>query len=211
MSKDLNPTKALIFRIIHRDNMAEALREGLHCRNAVANRDGFVPIGNPDLIRKRQSRVVDCPPGGTLGDYVPFYFTPFSPMMFNIKTGFQGVQKRRSEEIVIFVSSLHHLTQLSIPFVFSDRHAYLRLARFSNDLADLHWLDWEALQARDFRRDDADRFERYQAEALVHRHVPVEALLGIVCFNEAEKTRMEGLAASAGRDVRVIVKRGWYL
>jgi len=45
-------------------------------------------IGNPDLIDKRSRRVVPIPPGGTLSDYVPFYFTPFSMMMYNIKTGY---------------------------------------------------------------------------------------------------------------------------
>ena len=49
-------------------------------------------IGNPDLIDKRSRRVVPIPPGGTLSDYVPFYFTPFSIMMFNIKTGYGGIK-----------------------------------------------------------------------------------------------------------------------
>lgn len=87
MSKDLNPDKALIFRITHLNNVPWVLDNGLHCRSSDILDPNFVIIGNLELIEKRQCRVVDVGPGGTLSDYIPFYFTPFSPMMYNIKTG----------------------------------------------------------------------------------------------------------------------------
>jgi hypothetical protein len=105
----------------------------------------YVQIGNQELIEKRIARTVPCEPWGTLSDYVPFYFTPYSPMLYNIKTGFNGVQKRPMRDIAILVSSLHHLTKLDIPFVFTDRHAYLRTAQFSNDLKNLDWIIWPTL------------------------------------------------------------------
>jgi hypothetical protein len=93
MSKDLNPQKALIFRIVHRDNMGDIWAHGLHCKNASHGKK-YTQIGNPELISKRDGRVAPCPPGGTLSDYVPFYFTPCTPMLYNIKTGHGGIQKR---------------------------------------------------------------------------------------------------------------------
>jgi len=84
---DLGPEKALIFRITHIDNMPWMLINGLHCRNSPDRDPNFVEIGNRDLIGKRASRVVPIHPGGTLSDYIPFYFTPCSPMLLNIKTG----------------------------------------------------------------------------------------------------------------------------
>ena len=68
---------------------------------------------NPELIDKRSRRVVEVGPGGTLSDYVPFYFTPFSIMMYNIKTGFGGVPRVANEEIVILVSSLSRFRNLA--------------------------------------------------------------------------------------------------
>lgn len=51
-------------------------------------------------------------PGGTLSDYVPFYFTPCSPMLYNIKTGYNGVPKQEAmEEIVLLVASLRKLAE----------------------------------------------------------------------------------------------------
>ena len=111
------------------------------------------------------------PSGGTLSDYVPFYFTPYTPMLYNLKTG-RGVPQQSMADILILVSSLHKLKRMGIKFVFSDRHAYLKTALFSNDLAELDRIIWTTLQQRDFRKEDADKFEKYQAEALVHKNVP---------------------------------------
>jgi hypothetical protein len=92
-----------------------------------------------------QRRVVPIAPGGTLSDYVPFYFTPYTPMMYNIKTG-MGVTKVPNDEIVIFVSRLPWLRELGIRFVFSDRHAYLQAANFYSTPEDLDKIPWKLLQ-----------------------------------------------------------------
>jgi hypothetical protein len=59
----------------------------MHARNGGNFNPNYRNIGNIDLIDKRSRRLVPVPPDGTLGDYVPFYFTPFSIMMYNIKLG----------------------------------------------------------------------------------------------------------------------------
>lgn len=157
--------------------------------------------------------MVPCSPFGTLSDYVPFYFTPFTPMLFNIKTGFNGIKMHPLDEIVIFVTSLRSLRAKEIPFVFTDRHAVLATAQFTSDLASLDWIDWVILRNRDFKRDpdDPGKFERYQAEALVHRHLPMEAVSGIVCFNDAVKSKMQREAEAHDRVLQVISKPGWFI
>ena len=156
MSKDLNPQRALIFRIMHRDNVPWVLDNGLHCTNSKVLDPGYVNIGNSELIGKRGHRVVPCDPGGTLSDYVSFYFTPFSPMLLNIKTGHGGIQKRPNGEIVIMVSSLRRLREQKIPYLFTDRHAYLQTAQFYSGIDRLDQIDWPMLQRRDFKRDPDD-------------------------------------------------------
>lgn len=208
----LNPEKALIWRIVHRDNLPWILDNGLHCGNSAVKAPGWVNIGNPELIDKRANHPVPLPPGGLLNDYVPFYFTPFSPMLRNIHTGWGGIQKRPNEEIVILVSSLHHIAVLGLPFLFTDCHAYYQWADFYSDLADLDKIDWPLLQARDFKRDPEDpaKFERYQAEALVHQHLPVGGLRGIVCYTEALKQRIEQEIQARYLNLPVYARTGWY-
>ncbi len=138
----INPEKALIFRITHIANVPWTLDHGLHCCNSAKLDPNYVEIGNPELIQKRATRVVPLPPGGGLSDYIPFYFTPYSPMLLNIKTGHNGIPKRSMNEIVILVSSLRTLAAQQIQFVFTDRHAYLQTAEFHNDLAQLDCIAW---------------------------------------------------------------------
>lgn len=213
MSKDLNQGKALIFRIAHRENVPWILDNGLHCRNSDAFDPDFVTIGNPELIDKRHNRDVPIPPGGSLSNYVPFYFTPYSPMMYNITTGYGGIRQRSKDEIVIFVSSLHTLREREVDFVYTDRHAYLRAAVFSFGLENLDRIDWEILQRRDFKHDDNDpgKVERYQAEALIHQHVPINVLHGLVCYDSRIKNDIEVLAAQRRVTLKVVAKPNWYV
>lgn len=211
MSKDLlNPAKALIFRIAHRANLSDLLANGCRCRNDVTGQ-GYTEIGNQELILKRVSREVPCAPGGTLADYVPFYFTPYSPMLYNIKTGYGGVEKRDLSDILILVTSLRTIEEMNLPFVFTDRHAYLKTAQFSSNLGDLDRIIWSALQERNFKKDDVDRFEKYQAEALIHKRVPLNSLKGIVCYNQSVKDSVQTEIDSKGSSLKAIVQREWYL
>jgi hypothetical protein len=209
---NLNPTKALIWRIVHRDNLPWILENGLHCGNSRVQAPGWVNIGNPELTSKRANHPVPLLPGGFLNDYVPFYFTPFSPMLRNIHTGWGGVVQRSNEEIIILVSSLYRVQSQGLPFLFTDSHAYYQWANFYSDMADLEEIDWALLQARDFRRDPDDpaKFERYQAEALIHRHLPTTGLLGIVCYTDTLKLHIAQQLQTRHLDLPVHVRTEWY-
>ncbi len=209
---NLNPEKALIWRIVHRDNLPWILDNGLHCSNSAVQCDNWVNIGNEELIDRRNHRQVPVHPGGVLSDYVPFYFTPFSPMMYNIFTGRGGVMARPNEEIVILVSSMHKVLQGEHAFVFSDRHAYVATAQFYSQLSDLGVIDWPLLQTRNFQRsaDDPDKIERYQAEALVAHDLPVAGLIGIVCYTDELKYEIESQVNDRGLGIDVRKMTGWY-
>lgn len=209
---NLNPQKALIWRIVHHDNLPWILDNGLHCKNSVVQDPNYVAIGNADLIDRRSHRAVPVAPGGVLSDYIPFYFTPFSPMMYNIYTGRGGVARRRNEEIYILVSTLHKVHQMERPFVFTDRHAYPQLARYFNSIDSLNEIDWRLLQSRNFKRnpDDPEQIERYQAEALVHHHLPVAGLVGIICYTDVVKNKLDQHIQAKGLKMDVRVMRQWY-
>ncbi len=140
---------ARIFRITHVRNLPWIMEQGLHCRSSVIQDPNFRSIGSVDLIEKRNRRAVPIEPGGTLADYIPFYFTSRTPMLLNIKTG-RGVELVPMREIAILVSSLPHLVASSVPFVFTDRHAKLVTANFSCELAQLDCIDWDIMARSDF-------------------------------------------------------------
>jgi hypothetical protein len=212
MLPELNSTNGYIFRITHRNNVPWILDNGLHCRNSKTVDPNFVQIGNADLISKRHLKKAKGPYGGTLSDYVPFYFTPCSPMFYNIKTGWNGIAKRDNDEIAIFYSSLDDLTKSGVQFIFTDRHAYLETAQAFTNVADLKHIDWKILQNKDFKKDtnDLGKFERYEAETLVRALLPVKALRGIACANDSATTAIKKEVSERGLSVAVDTKPSWY-
>ena len=68
------------------------------------------------------------------------------------------------------------------------------------------------LMRSDFERDNNDlgKGERYQAEALVHNHVPLAALRGIACCNAEEVAKVNAQTEAAGIALAAAARPGWY-
>ena len=175
-----------IFRIIHYKNLPFILENGLHCPNSDIKDENFVPIGFPSLIASRNETVIPLAPGGTLSDYIPFYFTVKSPMLYVIAQGNDPeVIKTPQKEIIYLVSSLEKLQENNCSFAFTDRHAKLAYTKFYNSLEDIDKLNWEIIRSADWgRQHGVERKEIKQAECLVHQFMPVEALIGIGCKDQ---------------------------
>jgi hypothetical protein len=197
-----------IYRITHIDNVDWDLEHGLQCRSSPLENPNFRNIGNLDLIEKRKSRIVPIPPRGTLSDYIPFYFTSRSIMLFQIRTGHNGIPKVPMEEIVIYVSSLRSVHEAGVKFVFTDQHAKLETAEFFHSLDDLNRIDWKILASSNFKfdPDDPQKKDRYQAEALIHRELPCNLLRGIICYDQQAKSRVEASVQRRGLSQPVVVK-----
>lgn len=211
--RDLSPERGMLFRITHRDNLPWLLRNGLPSASSMLRASSFVQIGNQDLIEDRAHHPVRIPPGGTLADYVPFYFTPRSPMLLNINTGWKGIRRRPNSEIVFLVTSIASLRRDGITLLFTDRHAFMETARWTDDHTALEtMIDWNILRRSDFKRDEdyPDKMDRYQAEALAHGHVPVTALIGLACASQADRDPVAAIAADAGIGLRVEARPRWY-
>lgn len=201
----LDAAHAWIFRITHIDNLAWDLEHGLQCRNSPLVNPQFRNIGNLDLIEKRRTRAVEVSTGSTLSDYVPFYFTSHSPMLYNIKTGHNGIARVPMADIVIYVTSLRSIAASGLSYAFTDKHAKLATAQFSVDLNDLARIDWGILQRRDFRYDpsDPEKMDRYQAEALIRGQLPCGELKGIVCYGTQQLAHVAALVKDCGVTVPV--------
>ena len=205
------PIPTLVYRITHIANVPWVLDHGLHCDTSPTRDPGFRAIGNPDLIGKRRARLVDAPPGGTLADYVPFYFGTHSRMLYNIHTGW-GVAKVDQAEIVHLVTSVERLTVNRAAFLFTDRHAYVAGASFIADPARVGELAWDVIQSRSFRNDPErpERNHQREAELLVHRHLPAEGLVGIACYDEGSRAAILRHVESRSMSLPVEAQPNWY-
>lgn len=119
---------------------------------------------------------------------------------------------RPSGTFVYLVSSVERVLDVGARFVFTDRHAYVATAKPYTDLAALTRLDWNLIRGRDFRRETnrPDKLERRAAEFLVHRHLPVTALLELGCYDDTTCARMRAEVARRVLDLHVAVRRAWY-
>ena len=133
-------------------------------------------------------------------------------MMLNIKTGHNDVSQRENADIVILVTSLHKLRASGVRYLFTNGHAFLRETDYFEDLADLVKVDWDLLRRKDFKRDPEDpgKLGRYQAEAIIHRHMPVDALSGIACYDSRAQERVDHEVQTRGLTLKVRAMSSWY-
>lgn len=201
-----------IFRITHIDNLPFILGNGLHCPNAAVQDVHFRPIGFPTLIEYRKDRAVPIHPGGTLADYIPFYFWYRSPMLYVISKGNDAeVIPTPQEDIVYLVSSFDALQANGCSFVFTDRHAKLAYANFYNSSADIDKLNWDIIKTEEWGRQfGANRKEVKQSECLIHQYVPISAIMGIAVMNETVQNRVIELISGNNLNIPVKVKENFY-
>ena len=133
-------------------------------------------------------------------------------MMYNITTGYGSITRRANEDIVILFSSSHRLRELDVPFLYTNQHAYSVETDFYDGSENLEQVDWDLLQRRDFKTADADPGKqlRYQAEVLVHQHVPWEALLGIGCYNKVVQQSLKTMMETRHLETRGRAVPDWY-
>jgi len=196
-----------IFRITHYKNLPFILENGLHCPNANVYDSEFVPIGFPTLIASRNETEVPIAPCGNLSHYIPFYFTVKSPMLYVIaQANDPEVIRTPQNEIIYLVSSLEKLMEHSCNFVFTDRHAKLAYAKFYNQIHDIGKLNWDIIKSAKWGRQYGnERIEIKQAECLVQKFIPVQALLGIACKDDemAETIKRELLKKQLNLPVKI--------
>lgn len=187
---------------------------GLLCDGALADRD--LPgqsIAHEHLKERRRAVEVPVPPGGVVGDYVPFYLAPRSPMLYASKM--DGVAGRTvgQDGIVYLVTTIDHVAALG-GVVITSKHP-LRQPRFSADLArveDEDFIDWDVMFDKDYRprENDTERTERRQAEVLVHREVPLSAIIGLAARTQADLAAASAICEPACQGWHFKARPDWY-
>lgn len=209
----INKNREYCYRLTHRDNLEHHLRVGICTRHHPDADPGFVSIGHPDIIASRDTEKVRLRGYGYLGEYVPFYFTPKSIMQFNIVTGYWHpvVQQRHPSELVVLRCRIVDLNECDRYF-FTDGQANNALTNHYRNLVDLDAVDWPCIHAGNFSKSgDADRARRYQAEFLVHHHVPVDRIESIHVYDQAARQRvLKTLVKTGHTHIPVYITKQYY-
>ena len=199
-----------IYHITHLQNLERIVADGgLHCDRG-AQELKSVNIGHQHIKERRLNRAVPLEPKGTVGDYVPFYFAPRSPMLYAISRGAVEGYAEGQQPVVYLRSAVEVVQRAGLRFVFTEGHADMDFTDFFDDLKDLDKVDWNLMQARYWHdtNDDPDRKRRRQAEFLVHEFFPWELVSYIGVYDRSIAERVGEIIK--GGTPEVGIQRGWY-
>jgi ssDNA thymidine ADP-ribosyltransferase, DarT len=202
---------APIYHFTHGRNLASILADGELRPSATAATT--VDIADAKIKTSRESRIVTCGPGGLVGEYVPFYFAPRSPMLFRIQQG--GVEGVDGDPrgLVYFATTTERLEAAGLRWVFTDGNAAAAVTRFFDDIDQLaEIVDWPLMAATYWSNttEDGDRVRRRGAEFLVYGAVPLAVIDEIGVYDAAAQARAREILVEAGTVLTVNVRQEWY-
>lgn len=197
------PQPTPIYRLVHVDNLAALLAQGrLHApHHAPAHGTPYRTIHDANVQANRRIKDVPCGPGGTVHDYLPFYFGPLSVMLLQLKTGQVAGYNEGQEPLIYLRTTVQAVAQAGCPFVFTDGHGLAKFTRWFDDLAHLDVVDWPLVRDRYWRDtpEDNDRKRRKQAEFLVWQGLDWDLLDGIGVFSASMQQRVRGIISGCPR------------
>lgn len=209
------PARPKLYHIVHVDRLPSIVAEGgLVCDAEVVRRGRPGTMIGMNEIKKRrlEELTLNSHPGLYVGDCVPFYFCPRSVMLYVIYQGNHAELAYRSGQGPI----VHLETDLRAVVDWAHEHDRRWAFTLSNagsyyfedrcDLAHLGEIDWEAVEARDWRR----RKDGKQAEFLLERSFPWDLVERIGVHSPAIHRQVVSALPAGGHRPPVEVLTGWY-
>jgi hypothetical protein len=229
------PQPTQVFHITAIDNLKLIAQQGaIYSKNLVAELGiAAVDIAYEEVQDRRANKAIqmgpagelkdDVGPGGTLHDYMPFYFAPRSPMLGAINKGRVPGCDYRQDDIAHLVSNAQAIGDAGHQFVFTDFHALKAYASFFDDLAHLDVIDWPLFFERPsiegycmFWNSNpkpphyARRQQTRMAEFLVYKKLPIAAISEVGIRTAAGEARIRAALEGTGWNPTVRTLPGWY-
>lgn len=201
MAKD--PT---LYHITEIANLPSIIAKGLVSDALIGDTQHEV-IGYANIKQRRLTQYrIPCCGNRFVGEFVPFYYCPRSPMLLTINSGNTGKPQGHQKEVVHLVTTVSRVTNLNKDWAISDGNAGADAVSFFNDLESFDQLDWDAIKALDWR----GRTRQKQAEFLVADSVPWTAVYGIGVMNQSAHDRVLDVLDGVQHQPQVKALRNWY-
>ena len=217
----MTPTHPKLFHIVHGDRLRSIVNDGrLYCDSRMGNRPSTgTTIGMANIKERRLRWRVPCHPDTSVGDYVPFYFCPRSPMLYVIyrrstdpdsesELAYSGGQ----EPIVHLEADLREMVdwadRAGQRWAFSTGNAAAAGVEFHDDLDRLDRIDWNAVEARDWSESEVK--DKKQAEFLIYGFVPWRLVSRIGVVSDHVRKRVLQIIAASSHQPGVVVEPRWY-
>jgi hypothetical protein len=202
-------TKTYLYHITDISNLPSILQNGglLPDCALVSVAHQVIGYSNIKLRRMTQYRVPCCG-NRFVGEFVPFYFCPRSPMLYTVNLGNTGRPPGCQTSIVHLVTTVNAAVKQGRPFAISDSNAGAGYATFRSDLAALDdptHLRWADINTNQWQ----GKMQFKQAEFLVADRFDWGAIVHIGCHNAAVAAQVANmLPQQAG--LQVGARPNWY-
>jgi hypothetical protein len=206
----IDPSTKNIYHITDISNLAGILASGgifsdAAMRNAAT---GPTEIGYAIIKERRLTEYrVQCCDDRFVGEFVPFYFCPRSPMLSTINKGNTGRPPGCQETILHLVSTVANGYNLNKQWTISDGNAGSAYTTFANDLQALDRVNWEIVESWNWA---GERLHVKATEFLIADFFPVSALIGIGCHNEETAVKVRAILVQHNSRLKVKVFPKWY-
>lgn len=213
------PAAPKIYHIVHVDRLPSIIAEGgLLCDAEIVQRQAAgqamgTTIGMSDIKQRRLTRLsLTSHPGLFVGQCVPFYFCPRSIMLYLIhRANHEELTYRGGQGPIV-----HLEADLAGTVAWANGNARRWAFTLSNagafyfedraDLAQLGEIDWDAVQARDWR----GKKEGKQAEFLVEQSFPWDLVSRIGVGSQQVYGQVRAVLQAAEHKPHVEIKPDWY-
>lgn len=202
-----SPAEIPIYHISDIVNLRNIITgEGL--RSDVAMTELMPEVIGYDHIKKRRATEnrVECCGNRFVGEFVPFYYCPRSPMLYTINRGKTGRPPGCQRNILHLVSTVGIAVEAATDWAISDGNAGAKHSLFYKDLKELARLDWPAIRATQWQGQTHQK----AAEFLVADFFPWNGIQKIGCHNEKIAQQVRDILDGLGHQPRVEVEPSWY-
>ena len=202
-----SPAETLIYHITDLANLAHiVVAGGLRSDVAMAGSEPEL-IGYGHLKKRRATEIrVGCCGNRFVGEFVPFYFCPRSPMLYTVNQGNTGRPVGCQRTIIHLVSRVGSALETGAEWAISSGNASAAYASFCKDLGELENLDWQAIRATQWQGMTHEK----SAEFLVADLLPWTAIHAIGCHNRVVAAQVAAILDPVPHRPMVSVEPAWY-
>jgi hypothetical protein len=205
----IDPHRTNIYHITDVSNLPSIIAStGIHSdANMILAGAQPTVIGYTHIKERRMSEyTVPCCGNRFVGEFVPFYYCPRSPMLYTINKGNAGRAAGCQTSVIHLVSTVGQGMALGRDWAISDGNAGAAYTEFSNSLAFLDSLDWSVIRSDNW----AKLAHKKQSEFLVADFFPWQAVSHIVCHNEETASQVRLMTVRQAHIPLIQANRSWY-
>lgn len=200
-----------LFHITDVTNLAAIAGGGAILSDAALAERGGPPvnIGYDHIKRRRMTEIRVTSAGNRfVGEFVPFYFCPRSPMLFVVNKGRTGRPQGCQRTILHLVTSVESALNTGAACAYSDGNAGAAYPNFYGEIELLDQrLNWTAINER---ANWGPVTTQKSAEFLVADAFPWGSIRGIGCFNEEIAHQVREILEAFDHRPVVHAKPSWY-